>query len=154
MSIEVSYNSWATIYDSNENKTRDLDKEVSIQTLSKYSFERVLELGCGTGKNTEWLVQQNCSIIAFDFSEKMLAVAQKKLNSPKITFIRADLNQNWKVPDNSFDLITGNLVLEHIFDLEAIFKKSYQKLKQKGLFFICELHPFKQYLGTKARFLV
>ena len=42
--------------------------------------------------------------------------------------------------------------VEHIENLDFIFKEAFAKLKSNGLFFICELHPFKQYNGTKARF--
>lgn len=56
MSISKAYNSWASQYDTNLNKTRDLDKKATIETLSNYHFNNVLELGCGTGKNTEWLL--------------------------------------------------------------------------------------------------
>ena len=56
MSIEKAYNIWANQYDTNENRTRDLDKISTSQTLSRYEFENVLELGCGTGKNTNWLL--------------------------------------------------------------------------------------------------
>lgn len=52
MSIEKAYNSWAEQYDTNKNKTRDLDIKSTIATLDKYDFKKVLELGCGTGKNT------------------------------------------------------------------------------------------------------
>ena len=33
-----------------------------------------------------------------------------------------------------------------------ILKLANQKLKKNGLFFISELHPFKQYLGSKAQY--
>ena len=52
--IEKAYNSWAIQYDTNKNKTRDLDVKSTITTLSKYDFKNVLELGSGTGKNTVW----------------------------------------------------------------------------------------------------
>jgi len=54
--------------------------------------------------------------------------------------------------DASLDLISCSLTLEHIEDLGNIFAQASKKLKAKGIFYICELHPFKQYLGTKARF--
>ena len=42
MSIEKAYNIWANQYDTNENRTRDLDKISTIETLTKYNFESVL----------------------------------------------------------------------------------------------------------------
>ena len=39
MSIEKAYNSWAEQYDTNKNKTRDLDIKSTIETLSKYDFK-------------------------------------------------------------------------------------------------------------------
>lgn len=37
-------------------------------------------------------------------------------------------------------------------NLDPIFKKASLVLKSDGLFYISELHPFKQYLGSKAKF--
>lgn len=152
MSIKKAYNSWASQYDTNENKTRDLDKIATINTLSKFNFSRVLELGCGSGKNTEWLVQHAEKVVGLDFSDKMLSIAKKKVISPKVSFIKTDLNLNWEIPDNYVDLATCSLTLEHIENLNHIFEQSFLKLKKDGLFFICELHPLKQYLGSKARY--
>ena len=81
MSIEKSYNSWAKQYDTNNNKTRDLDKKATIKTLSNYNFNYVLELGCGTGKNTIWLLEKAKNIIAFDFSKEMLKKAKEKITN-------------------------------------------------------------------------
>ena len=152
MSIEKSYNSWAEQYDTNENKTRDLDKKATIETLSKYSFENVLELGCGTGKNSEWLVTKAKFVIGLDFSEEMLNKAKSKIASDKIRFQIADLKKPWNIENNFADLITCSLTLEHIKDLDFIFNQAYQKLKTGGKFFVSELHPAKQYFGTKAKY--
>lgn len=152
MSIEKAYDSWAEIYDTHKNKTRDLDSIVTIDTLSKYSFNNVLELGCGTGKNTQWLVQHAKKLIGLDFSNEMLAIAKNKVKSDKVQFIQSDINLKWQLSDNSANLITASLTLEHIKDLDHIFCQAYSKLQQDGIFFICELHPIKQYLGSKARY--
>lgn len=58
MSIEKAYDAWSREYDTNENKTRDLDVKATKETLSRYKFEHVIELGCGTGKNTRWLLSR------------------------------------------------------------------------------------------------
>jgi ubiquinone/menaquinone biosynthesis C-methylase UbiE len=152
MKIEEAYNSWAEIYDTNENKTRDLDKKATIETLKKYHFSEVLELGCGTGKNTLFLLEKAKSIIALDFSEEMLRKAKEKILDKRVCFQKADLNKPWKVNNEAFDLITCNLTLEHIENLDFIFKQASQKLKAGKYFFISELHPYKQYAGSKARY--
>lgn len=152
MSIEKAYNSWAKQYDSNENKTRDLDAIATIKTLSKYQFENVIELGCGSGKNTIWLAKKARKIIGLDFSFEMLAIAKQKVKSDRVEFKKIDLNQDWEVENAYADLITSSLTLEHIQDLNLIFSKASQKIKKDGIFFISELHPFKQYLGSKARY--
>jgi hypothetical protein len=43
-------------------------------------------------------------------------------------------------------------VLEHIENLIPIFEKLSNCIKPNGYVYIGELHPFKQYAGSKARF--
>ncbi len=152
MKINDAYNIWAEQYDSNQNKTRDLDQQLTKVVLGKLEFNDVLELGCGTGKNTEWLVDQCETVTCLDFSHEMLSKAKEKIKSKKVQFHQTDLNNQWPVPDNQFDLVTSSLTLEHIENLDFIFQQAYRKLKIDGQFFISEYHPFKQYLGGKARF--
>lgn len=152
MNIEKAYNTWAGQYDTNENNTRDLDRKATIETLSKFDFNTVVELGSGTGKNTEWLITRAEHILCLDFSQGMLDKAAEKITSPKVKFIKTDLNRDWGVPNDFADLIGCNLTLEHIENLEFIFDQAYLKLKPNGKFFICELHPFKQYTGSKAKY--
>ena len=150
--VEKSYNQWAKIYDNMPNKTRDLDEKITQEVLSKYEFSQVLELGCGTGKNTQYLDSKVDFIVAFDFSDEMMRMAQSKNFKHEITFKKQDLNEDWDVNDEDFDLITASLVLEHIEDLNHIFFQASEKLMEDGIFFISELHPFRQYLGKKANF--
>ena len=152
MDIENAYNIWSSNYDTNKNKTRDLDKKVTQETLSKYSFKNVLELGCGTGKNMRWLLSVGAEVIGLDFSQEMLTIAKESITDKRAQFKKADLNDDWEVENQYADLVTSSLTLEHIEDLNAIFRQANKKLKENGIFFISELHPFKQYTGSKARF--
>ena len=146
------YNIWAYQYDNNINPTRDLDKAITKESLSNIDFFKVLELGCGSGKNTEWLITKADKLVGLDFSKNMLALARKKITSPKVTFINADLNEKWPVNNNSFDLTTINLTLEHIKILDHIFNSVFMKLDQGGKCFVCEIHPKKQLAGSKPQF--
>ena len=152
MNIQNAYNEWSGIYDSNENLTRDLDRKVTRETLASQVFDSILELGCGTGKNTEFLVQIGANVHALDFSEGMLEKAKQKVKAGNIRFSMADLTKRWPCEDGTYDLIVCNLVLEHIDDFGHIFSEAARTLQPNGKFFINELHPFKQYKGTKARF--
>ena len=67
MSIQNAYNEWSGIYDSNENLTRDLDQKLIREALANQHFNSILEIGCGTGKNTSFLVQIGTSVHALDF---------------------------------------------------------------------------------------
>jgi len=152
MNIEKAYNIWADQYDTNSNKTRDLDIKSTIETLNKFNFSKVIELGCGTGKNTNYLLKKVDKIIGLDFSQEMLLKAKAKIQDERAEFHKADLTAEWNIENDFADLITCSLVLEHIKDLDFVFNQTNKKLKNGGIFFISELHPFKQYSGSKAKF--
>jgi len=152
MNTKQAYDLWSRQYDTNENKTRDLEAKALRETLDKYNFKHCLEIGCGTGKNTEWLLKKADQITAVDLSEEMIAKAKKKINSDKVKFLLADITKDWDFTSEKFELISFSLILEHIENLDHIFREASGLLKPGGLIYIGELHPYKQYLGTKARF--
>jgi len=69
MSIQKAYNDWSSAYDTDENLTRDLDQKVTREELADLHFNSILEIGCGTGKNTAFLAQIGAHVHALDFSE-------------------------------------------------------------------------------------
>jgi ubiquinone/menaquinone biosynthesis C-methylase UbiE len=152
MDIKDAYNIWAVQYDTNLNKTRDLEGLVLINELSKLSFDTCLEIGCGTGKNTVWLAQNAKSVISVDFSEEMLAIARSKIEDSHVGFRQMDILEDWQLDEKQFDLVVFSLVLEHVQNLDDIMAKVAKVLKKDGYVYIGELHPFKQYTGSKARF--
>lgn len=152
MNIKNAYNLWADQYDSNENKTRDLEAISLRKTLANFSFTNCLEIGCGTGKNTEWLLTKSNQVTSIDLSDEMLLKAKLKITSDNVKFLQADITQNWTFADKQYDLIAFSLILEHIEKLEDIFKKVSTVITSNGYVYIGELHPFKQYTGSKARF--
>ncbi len=152
MNTKQAYNIWAAQYDTNSNKTRDLEALALKLSLTSISFNKVLEIGCGTGKNTEWLIEKAALITAVDFSEQMLARAKDKISSNRVQFKQADITSRWNFRDGLYDLVTFSLVLEHIDNLDYVFNEVAKSLNPGGYVYIGELHPFKQYTGTKARF--
>ncbi|MCC7448580.1 MAG: class I SAM-dependent methyltransferase [Anaerolineae bacterium] len=155
MNIRHAYSTWAATYDSDRNLTRDLDERITREALTQVRARSLLELGCGTGKNTPFYSQLADHVVALDFSEGMIAQAKAKLSDASdasVQFAAADLTQTWPCKDQSVDWVVCNLVLEHITDLGFIFGEATRVLVQGGHFYIAELHPFRQYQGKQATF--
>jgi ubiquinone/menaquinone biosynthesis C-methylase UbiE len=152
MSIQKAYNEWSQTYDADQNLTRDLDQQVVREALANLHFDSILEIGCGTGKNTLFLVEIGTRVHALDFSQGMIEKAKEKVKAENARFSMADLTQRWPCEDQAYDLIVCNLVLEHIEDISFIFSEAFRVLADSGKFLVNELHPFRQYEGKKARF--
>lgn len=151
-SVRAAYASWAEAYDTNENRTRDLDAWVLRQHELDIAGRDVLEIGCGTGKNTEWLAEHAESVTALDLSPEMLARAKARVKAGHVTFLEHDIQRAWPVEDESFNAVVGNLVLEHVSNIRVVFEEAQRVLRANGTLFLCELHPFRQRLGAQAQF--
>ncbi len=152
MDIKSAYDLWCSTYDLDSNLTRDLDQAMTKVAFIGRRFGNILELGCGTGKNTALLAEISKKVHALDFSEGMIAQAKQKLDASNVEFSQADLTKHWPSKNDGHDLIICNLVLEHIEDLSHIFKEAFRSLRKGGSFYISELHPFRQYQGGRAHF--
>lgn len=152
MNVEESYKYWSEQYDTNQNKTRDLEAISLRETLKDVKFEHCLEIGCGTGKNTSWLITKGQRITAIDLSEEMLTIARNKVSNVNVQFLKVDINEDWTFTHEIFDLVVCSLVLEHIENLARIFKLISEHIAENGRVYIGELHPFKQYSGSKASY--
>jgi len=152
MNIQKADNDWSETYDTDENLTRDLDQKVTQEALASLHFKSILEIGCGTGKNTSFLAKIGEIIYAVDFSQGMIEKAKEKVPAKNVRFSMMDITQKWNFENQAFDLVICNLVLEHIEDLFFVFSEASRCLQEDGRFLINELHPFRQYEGRKARF--
>lgn len=85
--------------------------------------DEVLECACGTGLLTGVMAPRCKSIVATDFSEKMLKRAEKKYGKfGNVTFEQADIMQ-LTYPDERFDAVVAANVI-HLLD------KPYQALRE------------------------
>jgi ubiquinone/menaquinone biosynthesis C-methylase UbiE len=152
MKVREAYQEWAATYDSDRNLTRDLDQQVTATVLGGLRFDSVLEIGCGTGKNTALLARIARTVHAIDYSTAMISRAKEKSPFDNVVFTLADIRQTWPCRKAAVNLVTCNLVLEHIEEPSFIFAEAARVLATGGQLFISELHPFRQYLGTQAHF--
>ncbi len=135
--VKNAYNRWAASYDEDKNATRDLDSTIVRRAPLNLRGQEVLELGCGTGKNTTFFAELAEHVVAIDFSEGMIARAHQHVAASNV----------------NVDVVVGNLILEHVHDLAPVYFEAARVLRPGGQFFICELHPYRQLLGVQAHFV-
>ncbi|MDQ1637400.1 MAG: hypothetical protein QOF62_739 [Pyrinomonadaceae bacterium] len=150
--IAAAYDRWAETYDADPNRTRELAGEILRLAELPIAGRDILEIGCGTGRNTEWLATQAASIIALDFSEEMLRRATTRVRDSKARFIQHDVRIRWPLADETADTIIAMLILEHVEHLKTVFAEAVRVLRLNGRLFICELHPMRQLMGGQAQF--
>jgi malonyl-CoA O-methyltransferase len=147
-----AYDRWAASYDEDRNATRDLDAIVLRAVPLDLGGREVVEVGCGTGKNTTFLAERARRVVAMDFSAEMLERARTRVDAANVEYRRHDIREPWPLPAASADAVIGNLVLEHVEDLRAVYTAAARVLRPGGQLFFCELHPFRQLRGGQAHF--
>jgi ubiquinone/menaquinone biosynthesis C-methylase UbiE len=150
--IAAAYDDWAKAYDTDANRTRDLAGAVLRQAALEVAGRDVLEIGCGTGSNTQWLACHSRSVIAVDFSKEMLRRAESRARASHVRFVQHDVRSPWPIAAASVDVIIATLVLEHVEHLEPVLAESARVLRSGGEMFLCELHPVRQLQGHQAQF--
>lgn len=99
------------------------------------SEDSVLDLGCGSGGqsariHTEYHPKQ---IIGLDLTPAMIDKARERY--PQLEFVVGDILQ-LPFPDETFDVITSNCVINHASDKRKVFSEIYRVLKPDGHFLI------------------
>ncbi|MDD4576411.1 MAG: bifunctional demethylmenaquinone methyltransferase/2-methoxy-6-polyprenyl-1,4-benzoquinol methylase UbiE [Bacteroidales bacterium] len=118
-------------------------RKKTIHSLEITTQTRCLDIATGTGDLAIALAKQNpLSIDAFDISEGMLAIAQKKAKKKnllkKINFVYADA-EAIPFPDNYFDIITIGFGTRNFFDYKKALFEIHRVLKKGGQLRILEL---------------
>jgi malonyl-CoA O-methyltransferase len=154
--VSTAYDRWSVSYDADRNATRDLDAAILRRAPLDLDGRDVVELGCGTGKNTVWLAERARTVLALDFSDGMLARARERLaaqaGAASVRFVRHDVREPWPATLASVDVVVGNLVLEHVEALAPVYAEAARVLRPGGQLLLCELHPERQRRGGQAHF--
>ncbi len=84
----------------------------------------VLDLGCGGGRNTHFMLEQGLAVVAMDNSPKLVSLDNNAVRS-----------DGTELPfrDESFDSVLCNHVLEHLPDPEPCIKEVHRVLKRAGV---------------------
>ena len=95
---------------------------------------RALDVGCGSGHNTRFLLEHGFEVTAIDFSERALSLCRRK--APKAHIRRADFRMGLPFDGDLFELILADQSLHYFpWNLTAmIIGDAANRLVSGGLF--------------------
>lgn len=142
------YNALQRFYGTNASRFRDgfhdlIEVEVREALESFLPQERVLVLGCGAGKEVEFLAGRGCDAWGIDFSPEGISLARREHAQLADRFAVDDVYDLEYALDGQFDGIVANAVFLHLLEhdhLEAILGRMHARLTHGGRAFVRLLH--------------
>jgi ubiquinone/menaquinone biosynthesis C-methylase UbiE len=97
--------------------------------------DKVLDLGCGSGRDAEYLSRAGLQVVGVDLSEGLIAEAKKR--RPELTFQVMNM-ENLNFPQESFDGIWSKLAILHVerANLPSAISAAYKLLKPNGILYL------------------
>ena len=172
IATQEAYDQWATVYDSDGNMLQAID-DMELTTLLPHFLKQVqdstntptislLDLGCGTGRNTLKLLGfalppgRTTTAVGLDFSKGMLDIAAEKLRpymtdpqNPRVRLEQCDCFPTVNNPSASpfpavpnlspVNGVISTLVLEHV-PLPDYFNTLASLLRPRGLALVTNMH--------------
>jgi SAM-dependent methyltransferase len=109
----------------------------------------VLDAGCGSGAQCEWLQGQGAQVIGVDLSPAMVEETRQRCGERGRFFV-ADLAQPLDVPTESLDGVTCSLMLHYLRDWTVPLASFARSLRPGGWAVISLDHPFASPLPSQC----
>ena len=121
----------ADMYDNQRARIADIEATFS---LVKKDNPKVLEIGCGNGRDAEEICKRTNAYLGIDISEKLVELAREKVSSA--TFEVMDV-ENFQFP-KELDVIFASASLVHIQknQLREVLQKALSSLNDGGVFLL------------------
>lgn len=125
-----------------------IQREIGDRLVERLDYvrlnpQRVLDLGCGTGKISQALLNRypQAEVIGVDLALSMVETTQQGAgDSSQLSSICADVQQ-LPFQDECAELLISNLMLQWCNDLLAVFQECVRVLRPKGLFTFTTFGP-------------
>ncbi|EAZ90554.1 class I SAM-dependent methyltransferase [Crocosphaera chwakensis] len=114
-------------------------RSLSIEGINIDCNTKILDLCCGSGQTTEFLVKKSSQVTGLDASS--IAIERAKQVVPEATYVNA-LAEKMPFTDQEFDLVHTSVALHEMEteQLREILREVYRVLKPEGIFTLIDLH--------------
>lgn len=105
-------------------------------------LKKILEIGCGSGLVTYYLVQNfSGEYVALDLSPEMIKIAQNRIAAANINYVVGDAATS-DFAEQSFDAIIGVDVIHHLEDPVGAFKQWKKLVRPNGKMIFLETNIY------------
>ncbi|BAZ81028.1 class I SAM-dependent methyltransferase [Sphaerospermopsis kisseleviana CS-549] len=114
-------------------------RQLALQGLNLNSDTKILDLCCGSGQTTAFLVKLSQNVTGLDASP--LSLQRAKKNVPNATYVEA-YAENMPFTDHEFDVVHTSAALHEMQpeQLRKIIQEVYRVLKPGGIFTLVDFH--------------
>ena len=101
--------------------------------LRNNKTNEILDLGCGIGADTLYLIERGYNVLSCDFSNEALKSIQDNIPNSKTLYL--NMMKKFPIKDNAYSLVIADLSL-HYFDNDTtihIMKEIKRILKEEGI---------------------
>ena len=122
------------------------------ELIDKHSAKKILELGCGQGRDSIFFADCGYDITAIDISENAIKFVEKIKNEHNLTNLELfvhDVKKSFNFLNNKFDLIYSNLALQffELSQLDNIFSSINDIMNDDSLFLFSTKKPGDKYFN-------
>jgi len=114
-------------------------RQLALQGLPIVQDSKILDLCCGSGQTTQFLVQRSRHVTGLDASP--LSIKRAQQNVPQATYIEA-FAEEIPLSDNEFDFVHTSAAMHEMEaeQLRQILQEVYRVLKPGGYFAMVDFH--------------
>lgn len=166
MIIKLEWTSYMDTFETQYDKTAEEfnefydNQEAHISTDAFFSVftnelvlgiknKKVLDLGCGAGKDSVFYAQKGFSYFGVDSSAEMCALAKQNQNVSDIR--NESFSEKLSFEDGLFGLIVSKYAIQTASDIKPIYDEAYRLLDDNGYFVLLVVHPMRQFIEKKKQ---
>ena len=88
------------------------------EELERHRDSVILDLGCGTGANTLYLVERGFQVLSADYSREALANVRRYIPGSRTEYV--DMNRTFPFRDESFHIIVADISLHYFAESATV----------------------------------
>jgi malonyl-CoA O-methyltransferase len=152
VAVREGYDLWADSYDRTPNPVVAMDSRHTLNLLDPKPGQKILDAGCGTGRNLARIRASGAHAYGMDFSLGMLRVASNRGSG--VPLVQADLQAQFPFRPRQFHAVLCALIGEHLDKLGFTLHQLHDMLEPGGCMVFSVYHPDLAEAGKEANFAI